>query len=213
MNRTYYYIDTENVGPAWQAYIPNMKTGDAVAIFYTQNPTSQNINGTSLTQNLSQQLAEKHIQVEYHLTACSHNALDYQLSSMLGQRLFLDPHAEHVIISQDKGYDAVVKHWQNNNMHIRRIDTINILMKNQVTAGEIRKQWNYFESICISTKIPGKYINNVVDILINSQNHIPTNRLRVIRRDLMKTYGTKTGNKLYTELKPELHKMRQANIL
>lgn len=213
MNRTYYYIDAENVGAAWKSYIPNMKPGDSVAVFYTKNQTGQNITGTELTQTLSKQLLQKHISVEYHLTASGHNALDYQLSSMLGQRLFLNPDSEHIIISQDKGYDAVVRHWQNNNLNIRRIDTVNILMENPSTAEEIRKQWNYFESICISTNIPWKYITGVVDILIDCQNHIPTSRLRVIRRDLMKAYGTNAGNKLYTKLKPELHRMRQNNIL
>ena len=48
------------------------------------------------------------------------NALDFVLVSVLGQYIYRAPKSAHVILSADKGYDAVIKFYKNKGCNVQR---------------------------------------------------------------------------------------------
>jgi len=51
------------------------------------------------------------------------NALDFHIAFYLGEYIAASPKAEYVILSRDKGFDALVRHLTGRGLSIRRIST------------------------------------------------------------------------------------------
>ena len=49
------------------------------------------------------------------------NALDFQLCTELGWRVHQDPEREFVVVTNDTGFDAVIKYWKQRHLAVRRI--------------------------------------------------------------------------------------------
>ena len=54
------------------------------------------------------------------------NALDFQLVTELGSCLSQNGSREYIIVSNDTGYDAVVRYWQQKGCSVRRLSLIHI---------------------------------------------------------------------------------------
>jgi len=51
------------------------------------------------------------------------NALDFHIAFYLGEYIAASPKAEYIILSRDKGFDALVRHLTGRGLSIRRIST------------------------------------------------------------------------------------------
>ena len=113
MNKIY-LIDSENVNDAWVNLLPGLEPEDRIIVFYTaKSPHMCYQNLITLIQN------KKEIQ----FIECfeGNNALDFQLVSHLGFLLRDMPDFEYRIVTNDTGFDAIVKYWKKKDYHIMRM--------------------------------------------------------------------------------------------
>lgn len=111
---TTYYIDSENVGDNWISLLPAVTEDDEILVFYTQNSPHMNYRNLRL-------LKESPTDVDFIECCEGSNALDFQLCTELGFRISSISDREFVIVSNDTGFDAVVKYWRKRGQAVRRI--------------------------------------------------------------------------------------------
>lgn len=109
-----YLVDSENVGDVWVPLLAATREEDLVLIFYTQKSPHMNYETLRLL---------KETQKEPVFVKCfeGNNALDFQLVTELGYRLREDKNCDFVIISNDTGYDAVTRYWNERKMSVSRL--------------------------------------------------------------------------------------------
>lgn len=114
MAKKFYLVDTENVGSVWVDLIPTLGKQDCLLLFYTVN--SSGISYEDLLKLAGQE--EK-----YQMIQCftGRNGLDFQLVSYLGYLIKSNAKAEFIIISNDIGYDAVVRFWGAKDISVSRV--------------------------------------------------------------------------------------------
>ena len=109
-----YFIDSENVGDNWVSLLDALTDDDKLLVFFTQKSPHMNYRNLVLL---------KQSQKEVNFIECceGNNALDFQLSTDLGFRICDTPDNEFIIVSNDTGYDAVVKYWKRRGISLRRV--------------------------------------------------------------------------------------------
>lgn len=114
MAKKFYLVDTENVGSVWVDLIPTLAKQDCLLLFYTVN--SSGISYEDLLKLAGQEQ-------KYEMIQCftGRNGLDFQLVSYLGYLIKSNAKAEFTIISNDIGYDAVVRFWSAKDISISRV--------------------------------------------------------------------------------------------
>lgn len=110
------YVDTENVSTKnWVSCLRGLSKQDVVYLVYTQN--SKQIPIWNIEQVIE---CEARIRV-VEAKCGSPNALDFVLVSVLSSRVVKAPKSYHVILSNDKGFDAVVEYHVRNGSHVCRV--------------------------------------------------------------------------------------------
>jgi hypothetical protein len=109
-----YLVDSENVGDVWVPLLVSAEQEDQVIVFYT--PKSPHMSYENVRM-----LKETEREAEFIKCFEGNNALDFQLVSELGYRLNQDKECEYVIVSNDTGFDAVVRYWTRLEMPVRRL--------------------------------------------------------------------------------------------
>lgn len=111
---TVYLIDSENVNDAWVELLPVLDHEDQIIVFYTdKSPHMCYQNVIALLNNDKK--------VEFIKCFEGNNALDFQLVTELGYMLCSAPKYTYVIVSNDTGFDAIVKYWQKKEYDVSRI--------------------------------------------------------------------------------------------
>ena len=111
---TVYLIDSENVNDAWVELLPVLDHEDQIIVFYTdKSPHMCYQNVIALLNNDKK--------VEFIKCFEGNNALDFQLVTELGYMLCNAPKQAYVIVSNDTGFDAIVKYWQKKEYDVSRI--------------------------------------------------------------------------------------------
>ncbi len=112
-DHTIYLIDTENVRTVWTLLLDRMTENDKIFVFYTMN--SGNVSYEDLNGVIS---SGKNVQlIQCHT---GKNGLDFQLVSYLGYLIKGNENADYCIISDDSGYDAVIKFWEGRDVDVMR---------------------------------------------------------------------------------------------
>ena len=109
-----YLVDSENVGDIWVPLLVSSQPEDVILVFYTQKSPHMNYENVRML---------KEAKKEATFVKCfeGSNALDFQLVTELGYRLRADAECEYVIVSNDTGYDAVVRYWAARQMPVSRL--------------------------------------------------------------------------------------------
>jgi hypothetical protein len=113
LDHTIYLIDTENVRTVWTLLLDRMTVNDKIYVFYTMNSGNvsyEDLNGV-LSSGKSVELIQCHT---------GKNGLDFQLVSYLGYLIRNNENADYCIISDDSGYDAVIKFWEGRDVDVTR---------------------------------------------------------------------------------------------
>ncbi len=113
MDHTIYLIDTENVRTVWTLLLDRMTENDKIYVFYTMNSghvTYEDLNGV-ISSGKNVELIQCHT---------GKNGLDFQLVSFLGYLIRNNENADYCIISDDSGYDAVIKFWEGRDVDVTR---------------------------------------------------------------------------------------------
>ena len=109
-----YLVDSENVGDIWVPLLAASQPEDEVIVFYTQKSPHMNYENVRMLKETDK---------EAIFIKCfeGSNALDFQLVSELGYRLRENQECDYVIVSNDTGFDAVVRYWSQRQMSVRRL--------------------------------------------------------------------------------------------
>ncbi len=87
---------------------------DEVLVFYTTKSPHMNYENVRM-------LKETEKEADFIKCFEGSNALDFQLVSELGYRLSQNADREYVIVSNDTGFDAVVRYWSTRKMPVSRL--------------------------------------------------------------------------------------------
>lgn len=113
MSKTY-FIDSENVGDNWISLLTTVAPDDEILVFYTAKSPHMNYKNLIL-------LKESPKEVSFIECCEGNNALDFQLCTDLGYRVNKIADGEFIIVSNDTGFDAVVKYWRQKGIPVKRI--------------------------------------------------------------------------------------------
>lgn len=132
----HYFIDYENVHDSGLTGIDKISKDSIIYLLYSD--ACKNVSIAFLEKVLNNE-----IQVKLYKTETGKNALDFQLSSLLGyiikendkqpvvKRLFgkqpvpeQPDKQEYYIVSKDQGFDAIVEFWKQRNVNISRIHNL-----------------------------------------------------------------------------------------
>lgn len=109
-----YFIDSENVGDNWISLLDTVAEEDEILVFYTAKSPHMNY------KNLIT-LKQSPKDVTFIECCEGNNALDFQLCTELGYRVHDIGNDEFIIVTNDTGYDAVVKYWKERDISLKRI--------------------------------------------------------------------------------------------
>lgn len=114
-NRKIYLVDSENVSCEWLALCPKLGSRDNIVLFYTEK--SPFISYPNLVRILP--YLERLELVQCYMGP---NALDFQMCTYLGAKLAKPTKTEYFIVSNDRGYQPVVKFWKDRGRLISQIN-------------------------------------------------------------------------------------------
>lgn len=109
-----YLVDSENVGDIWVPLLVTSQEEDAVFVFYTQKSPYMCYENVRM-------LKETDKDAVFIKCFEGNNALDFQLVTQLGYLLCEDAECEYVIVSNDAGFDTVVRYWRLRQMPVSRL--------------------------------------------------------------------------------------------
>ena len=112
---TVYLVDSENVNDVWIRLVPEMDTQDEILVFYTEKSPHMSYEKVIELTRLSDR------PIDWIKCVEGNNALDFQLVTELGARVATQPGHAFVIVSNDNGFDAVVKYWTQREISVRRM--------------------------------------------------------------------------------------------
>jgi len=188
-----FFIDTENVGLRWILLLEKLDKGDKVLIFYTDK--SPNLTFFMLNQILASKARVECIQC----TNGSANALDFQLVTELGRRIKNSRRnpCQFIIVSGDKGFDAVVDYWSFRSYDVLRENCI--IDKNLDRNLSVRHN---YEQRLKNILIEDEYIKVLLPILVEAMKKDQRTRKQTVYMGICKKYGVTDGATLYQRIQP-----------
>ena len=109
-----YLVDFENVKSKGLQGVDNLTETDTVIIFYSENSDTINF-------EMHQKVLTSKAEIEYFkVNVGGKNALDFQLSTLLGYLVAKDTYTNIFVISNDRGFDFLHDFW-----HGKYVDTPN----------------------------------------------------------------------------------------
>ena len=109
-----YFIDSENVGDNWIFLLDTVAEEDEILVFYTAKSPHMNYKNLITLKNSPKDVT--------FIECCEgNNALDFQLCTELGYQVHDIGDDEFIIVTNDTGYDAVVKYWNERDIALKRI--------------------------------------------------------------------------------------------
>ena len=118
----YFLIDYENVHDKEIKELENIKDGDTLIIFYSNQCRKISLDVLDFSKGITYQIFKAFVGTK--------NALDFQLSSYLGYLIGKNSlqdakkDTNYYIVSNDQGYDRLCDYWQKNfSVNVSRIST------------------------------------------------------------------------------------------
>jgi len=120
MAKKVYLVDTENVGAIWKHLFQIAANIDDILLFYTENTPFLSYN------DLEYILSYKD---RFTMIKCytGNNALDFQLVSYVGFMMKTGAKTQYIIVSNDTGYDAMIKFWTDRDRKVSRMSQAQLI--------------------------------------------------------------------------------------
>ena len=189
--RSYYLVDYENVKSSGLNGIHRLDDSCNVCIFYSRN-------ADRISTELNLHLKESRANITYHhVEVGQKNALDFQLSSYLGELITENSgtEAKYFIVSKDNGFTSLISFWKGKNITVEILADVSGTKSTQDTedmAGKIAELTGETED---ATKIAG--------IITSSRTKTEINTA------LLKTYkDSSRAGEIYRAIKPLLQHKR-----
>lgn len=190
-----YLVDSENVGDVWVPLLAASRTEDLVLIFYTQNSPHMNYETLRLL---------KETQKEPVFVKCfeGNNALDFQLVTELGYRLREDKNCDFVIVSNDTGFDAVTRYWNERKMSVCRLSGADCVK--QLSDKETHEKTPKTPKAQKTTKAQQLPKENKTDAMVKQLcSCIGKDKLAELHIAMQVFFGRNAGNTLYRSVKAD----------
>lgn len=225
MAKITYLVDTENVGTAWKVLLDKLTKQDKLILFYTDH--SPCISYTDLRYILD-------YAGQFDMIKCyaGKNGLDFQLVSYLGFQLKTASKTTYMIISNDHGYDSVIKFWAEREGNVSRVsveklneicsqrgqleqlehlEQLEQLNQPQADEPDMVQKPDYGEAAAIVMEvfdngISDSELETLMDILKNNSK----DKLQKIYTAIIKELGLERGADLYRKMKPNMKEIYQA---
>ena len=118
--RNYYLVDYENVKSEGLNGVHKLDANNTVCIFYSRN-------AERLSPELNLNLKESGAEIIYrHVEVGTRNALDFQLSSYLGEIITENEGNEcrYFIVSKDNGFSSLIPFWKEKGIEIETVSDV-----------------------------------------------------------------------------------------
>lgn len=194
--RKYYFIDSENVGDSWVSLLYSITSEDELLVFYTKNSPHMNYKNVI-------QLKQSSKDVTFIECCEGNNALDFQLSTYLGFHVHANADNEFIIVSNDTGFDAVVKFWNSRDIKIIRISGAVCIskLKPQETLTNLEKlEKDTLSSTDNSSLITTPNIDESAKEILYC---IGKTELSSLHNAIITLYGEKRGKTIYNAFKSD----------
>lgn len=109
-----FFIDSENIGDLWVNLLAGSEDNEEIIVFYTNKSPHMSYDNLRI-------LKESPKIISFVKVCGGNNALDFQLVTELGYRLCNNSDAEFIIVTNDTGFDAVVRYWKSRDKNVIRI--------------------------------------------------------------------------------------------
>lgn len=193
-NRKVYLVDTENIGSAWKELLPKKGSKDMLVLFFTEH--SPGISYADL--DFIRQYPTSFETIECYP---GKNGLDFQLVSYLGYLIKSAPKTDYIIVTNDTGYDAVVKFWSGREMSVKR------QTKSELTMPETTEEADPFSEARAMLKnlLPEEYSDEAyVDGIFKIVCNYSAKQLQELYQALQKEYTVEAGTVIYRTIKPQI---------
>ena len=212
------FIDTENVGKDWPSFILKNPGISTFLLFYTTAST-----GISVPDFMT--LLRSDIDIEAISCYTGKNALDFQLITLLGSYAALHPDWAYCILSNDTGYDSVIKFWNDRDISVLRCRVRDVISgespkkpaakKDPEPAAEQEKESETEEPDCMPGEIAelmikhgceqSEELNRVSEVIIPFLSEEKNNRLTLIYQNFLHLFGNEAGKKMYIKYKKPIY--------
>ncbi len=120
MAKKVYLVDTENVGAVWKHLFELAANTDDILLFYTENTPFLSYNDLDFVLSYKDR---------FTMIKCytGNNALDFQLVSYLGFLMKTGAKTQYIIISNDTGYDAMIRFWSDRERNVLRLSQAELI--------------------------------------------------------------------------------------
>jgi len=191
-NRKVYLVDTENVGSAWKELLPQKGSKDLIILFFTEHSPGISYYDLDIIRQYPS---------SFDMIECipGKNGLDFQLVSYLGYLIKTAPKTDYIIVTNDTGFDSVVKFWNQREMSVVRRSKSELTAPKQVAdAGDEAK-------LVLKELLPEEYsgedaLSGVYKIICDYS----VKQLQPLYFAFQKEYGQEQGTELYRLLKPQI---------
>jgi hypothetical protein len=178
-----YLIDYENVKSNGLKGVSKLDQFDRVYIFYS-------VNAETLTFEVHQQINESQADVSYiKIDAGGKNALDFQLSTYLGYLVAQENEEQFYIVSDDTGFDFVIKFWSKHKKKINKVS--NLLLQSKMNEQQLllEKIMELLPQYKEEAAVIRKFINDY-------------KTKQGLNNALVKQYESKKAGEIYKAIKP-----------
>ena len=191
-SRKVYLVDTENVGTAWKEILPQKSQKDVIILFYTEH--SPGISYMDLNV-----IREYPLSFDMILCYAGKNGLDFQMVSYLGYLIKTAPKSEYIIVSNDTGFDSVVRFWSDREIEVCRKS------KSELTAPQKSETEDEDVRIMLKEALSETYhTEEYLEKILQMIHNYSVKQLQGLYFAMQKELGAETGMEIYRQLKPQL---------
>ena len=191
-SRKVYLVDTENVGTAWKEILPQKSSKDVIILFYTEH--SPGISYTDLNV-----IREYPMSFDMILCYPGKNGLDFQMVSYLGYLIKTAPKSEYIIVSNDTGFDSVVRFWSDREIEVCRRS------KSELTAPQKRETEDEDVRVMLREALSETYrTEEYLEKILQMIHNYSVKQLQGLYFAMQKELGAEAGMEVYRQLKPQL---------
>jgi len=191
-SRKVYLVDTENVGTAWKDILPQKSSKDVIILFYTEH--SPGISYMDLNV-----IREYPMSFDMILCYPGKNGLDFQMVSYLGYLIKTAPKSEYIIVSNDTGFDSVVRFWSDREIEVCRKS------KSELTAPQKSETEDEDVRVMLKEALSETYhTEEYLEKILQMIHNYSVKQLQGLYFAMQKELGAETGIEIYRQLKPQL---------
>ena len=217
----YILVDSENVGSYWLDMYDQEKENDddydaVVIVLYTDfTPYMSYEDCFRLAEN-----RDRFIPIKCYAGEKAASALDFQLVSIAVFLMKEYSESEYIILSKDKGYDPMVRFWQDAGYYVTRevptklaadtaseqmeLTDVIVAQPDSTTAGLSKKEKKRRRDAIVVGALPNADKDTRTKVKAIMGAYSPENKNNNIYLTVIKQFGQKQGLDIYHAIKPHL---------